>query len=968
MGRRFPPPIVGIENGRDWVPTLIEEARRHDGVLSREEFADLCRDRIQKEDGSRYSEQYFDRILSTYIQLGVVREQDNAITLWEFARELDPMDPDEYPDILWRGIKQSWVLSGNFPEGIEGLRRTQYVVTHANRPLTTADIRERLTDQFGYEYNDSGIRGYPELLAQLDALKETNDGYVPGPKSGTYEGRWPRVDIFYRLERWLHHQGPRVTPPSDTVKKALAKYYIYRESGGLGRHGSLYEKFLEDYVSDTSRESDVANPQIHLSDEYGDPETERKELRNKIKTKFETINGRDLAGLYPDTLKDILAAESVDEAQEILARASPGVSRRDVQGWSDSERHPYTFPADFALYDWQREAADVWAAEGETPSERGIAQVVTGAGKTVMALGVANRWLDRHPDGVVTVVVPTKVLMHQWLEEFVTKLNVPPSEIGWAGDGHKDAHDDRRIIVSIVNSAVQGDYLAESLASADIDEHLLIADECHRYTGDVHSRVLEYSHSASLGLSATPLSTIDPDEGELTEDDQFLLDKLGPLFYDLSYEEGVERGLVSEFTIKYIGFDLVSAERHTYDRFSKKVSRAVRDIEGRHGHRLPELGGTYPQKLQTISKSSDSPTPAIADFFEFTQRRRELITEAVPRQAITLQLLQETIDESNKAIVFQDRIKQLEEMVASYDQRGQETQTGKFGSKDASRSALYDEYREELDQVNRELEQFFFKDSYAPVMYHSGHQNEEWNDWGIEWFRDDGFANVMLSVQALKEGVDVPSADVGIIRVSSGNVRDRIQTLGRILRTGHKPDAPSTLYVLYARDTVDEKIFESMDWESAIGGTHEYYKWQTEDNAEIQGEIVGPDDAFKPEVTAYEELEIPDVSDIERGDPYDGPRRGRTISVDSEGRPFQDTSDGRRYITNKEIQELADYVYRLRNGGGRIIINEAEHLITMTQDGPVFLGVLELDSFDYEVPESESEDVPESFDEFVNGD
>jgi len=54
----------------------------------------------------------------------------------------------------------------------------------------------------------------------------------------------------------------------------------------------------------------------------------------------------------------------------------------------------------------------------------------------------------------------------------------------------------------------------------------------------------------------------------------------------------------------------------------------------------------------------------------------------------------------------------------------------------------------------------------------------------MEWFRDEGHANVMLSVKALIEGVDVPSADVGIIRVSNSSIRQRIQTFGRVLRTG----------------------------------------------------------------------------------------------------------------------------------------------------------------------------------------
>jgi superfamily II DNA or RNA helicase len=579
-----------------------------------------------------------------------------------------------------------------------------------------------------------------------------------------------------------------------------------------------------------------------------------------------------------------------------------------------------------------------------------------------MALGAINEWLEKYPDGSVTVVVPTKVLMHQWLREFIEKLNVPTSDIGWAGDGHKDSHGEYRIIVSIVNSAVKDDYLRKSLREANSDEHLLVADECHRYTGDVHSRVLEYPNSATMGLSATPLSTINPGEDDLSDDDELLLDKLGGLFYRLSYEEGVGRELVSEFTINYVGFELTPAERHTYEQFSKKVSSAVQDIEARYSHRLWELNGSYPQKLQTILESSDTPTPAISDFFEYTQRRRELIAEAVSRQAITHRLLESAIEQDKKSIVFQERIKQLEQMVAPHDHRDEETQTGKYGSKDEGRASLYQQYENELDEVNRDLENLFFRGSYAPVMYHSGHQNDEWNDWAIEWFRDGGFANVMLSVQALKEGVDVPSADVGIIRVSSGNVRERIQTLGRILRTGDDPDIPSELYVLYARDTVDERIFEEVDWEAEIGGTHEYYKWETGEKV-IQGKLAGPRSEFEPDVSPYQPPEIPDVSNLERGDPYEGPRRGRTISVNSEGRPFRDTENGRKFITTPEIEEVAEYMHQLR-GGGRIIINDADHMITVTEDGPVFLGVLEANSFEYE--EQEDDEVPESFEDFVS--
>jgi superfamily II DNA or RNA helicase len=963
MGRRFPTPLFGIERGPDWAPTMIEIAIETDGTLSREEFKNRCRAELRKPDGGQYAASYIGRALATFIQTGVLREEENGITVWKFGRRYHEGAID-YSEFIWRGIKQSWVLQGNYPEGIEGLRDAHHVVQHAEQPLTRSEIRERLTEEFDYEYNDGGIRGYPTLLTHLNVLEETNDGYVLGESSSTYSGgRWRDVDVFHKLERWLHHRGPSVDVPSEDIKQALTKYYMYRESGGWGRHRRLYNQFLDDYVRETSRESDVANPQIHTTEKYGNIETLRKTLREQIKERFAEITGRDLSGLYVETLKEILAADTEAEAKDIIAASSPGISRRDISSRFDESRDPYTFPDEFSLYEWQNEAIQDWFDNESAASERGIAQVVTGAGKTVMALGAINEWLEKHPDGVVTVVVPTKVLMHQWLREFIDKLNVPPSDIGWAGDGQKDTHGDRRILVSIVNSAVKDDFLAQSIEAADKDEHLLVADECHRYTGDVHSGILEYHNTATMGLSATPLSTIDPENDKLTEEDELLLDRLGSLFYRLSYQEGVERGLVSEFTIKYVGFELTPAERHTYEQFSKKVSSAVRDIDARHGHRLTELRGGYAQKLQTIRESSEGPTPAIADFFEYTKRRRELIAEAVARQAITHRLLEDAIEGGKKTIVFQERIKQLEQMVAPYDQRDEKTQTGKYGSKGDDRASLYRQYEDELDSINRDLENLFFDDDYAPVMYHSGHRNSEWNDWGIEWFRDDGFANVMLSVQALKEGVDVPSADVGIIRVSSGNVRDRIQTLGRILRTGHDPDKPSTLYVLYARGTVDEQIFEEVDWETEIGGNHQYYKWQTGEEV-IRGVMDGPSDAYEPDVSVYEGPEIPDGDELERGDPYDGPRRGRTVSVDTHGRPFRDTADGRQYITTSEIEAAAEYVHQIRGGGGRIIINEADHMVTVTDEGPVFLGVLGADSLDYEKEDSE-EDVPDTFEEFA---
>lgn len=115
-------------------------------------------------------------------------------------------------------------------------------------------------------------------------------------------------------------------------------------------------------------------------------------------------------------------------------------------------------------------------------------------------------------------------------------------------------------------------------------------------------------------------------------------------------------------------------------------------------------------------------------------------------------------------------------------------------------------------------------------------------------------------------------------------------------------------------------------------------EWQTPEDESLKGEIVPTDDALPSGGDGWEPPAVPDVTDLERGDPYEGPRRGFEFSVDATGTPFRTSGDGRKEILNEEIQDVAPFVRRLK-GGGSVTITEANHMVTMTGDGPVFLGV-----------------------------
>src|SRR5262249_51105782 len=95
----------------------------------------------------------------------------------------------------------------------------------------------------------------------------------------------------------------------------------------------------------------------------------------------------------------------------------------------------------------------------------------------------------------------------------------------------------------------------------------------------------------------------------------------------------------------------------------------------------------------------------------------------------------------------------------------------------------------------------------------------------IDFFRR-GAAQVLVSARSLVEGFDVPAADVGIIVASSSSVRQRIQTLGRILRKSRDRQGgakEAVLHVLYMAGTVDELIYEKTDWDDVIGAERNTY-------------------------------------------------------------------------------------------------------------------------------------------------
>ena len=132
------------------------------------------------------------------------------------------------------------------------------------------------------------------------------------------------------------------------------------------------------------------------------------------------------------------------------------------------------------------------AVEKMLARDFGTLNAPTGSGKTVMALYViAQRGQP------ALIVVHTKELAFQWIEQIQKFLDIDGSQIGLIGAGKKQV--DRLITVALVQSL----YRCADLVSNQIGH--LIVDECHRTPSRTFTEaVTEFDSRFMLGLSATP--------------------------------------------------------------------------------------------------------------------------------------------------------------------------------------------------------------------------------------------------------------------------------------------------------------------------------------------------------------------------------------------------------------------------------------------------------------------------------
>ena len=556
------------------------------------------------------------------------------------------------------------------------------------------------------------------------------------------------------------------------------------------------------------------------------------------------------------------------------AKASSGEDENAISG-SLPLPEKWNLTHGLTLYNWQKECVEKWFEE----QGRGTIKVVTGGGKTLLALAIAEALQNRRePDLHWAVIVPTIVLMHQWYDELIEKGNIPSGAIGRLGGGYQDEFDgQKRILLCVLVSASKK--LPPMVEKHGVGNRLLLTvDECHRAGAADMSKVLDTKRAYSLGLSATPERDDEADvEEEAKGYDQSTVGQaLGRIIFELSYADALAHGLIPPFTVHHFGLPLNPTERNRYDQLTRAINDARSELKANAPMDAVAGGSFFRWARSMAAKKGGELGGLAARMVGDSNRRKELIYRMEARTSAVVELIRKEFEASPDARII-----------------------------------LFHESIVEAMRLFIRL-----RDEGFPVIAEHSELPDSVRETGLDLFRK-GIAQVLVSVKSLIEGFNVPAVDVGIIVASSSSVRQRIQSMGRVLRRHRGKDGEektSCIHILYGQGTVDDAIYEKLDWERATGlDRNLYFLWTPGEEPVSQP---GP-----PRSPLPREDEI-DHETLTVGGMYPGRYEGEEFSCDT-NLNIRD-SEGR---FAKDAVVLAQKVVEIKGQAGRFRITPKCHSV-----------------------------------------
>lgn len=383
------------------------------------------------------------------------------------------------------------------------------------------------------------------------------------------------------------------------------------------------------------------------------------------------------------------------------------------------------------LFDYQKAAVNAWSSN----NMMGIFEMATGTGKTYAALGCVDRLSKQKSKYLIVIACPFQHLVQQWrraIESFGTDYDeliiADGSNPQWRSDlanvllDISLSHKNRAITITSHRMFTSDDFMQLIKDYKEDATIFLIADEVHGLGALKSRESLIEEYDIRLGLSATPKRWFDIPGTEA------IYSYFGPTVYQFTLADAIQQinpqtgeSYLTPYRYKPEFISLTAEELEEYIDKTKSIAKRF-----------------------TKAKADDEKDEALE---QLLFKRADVIKNATQKY----QALEKILDEVDRHLRWT--------IIYCSPQQ-------------------IDKVMELVNARNLDAHRFTMDEGTNPERRYDGLSER---DFILQKFTEGSY-QVLVAMRCLDEGVDIPPARMAILMASSGNPREYIQRIGRIIR------------------------------------------------------------------------------------------------------------------------------------------------------------------------------------------
>lgn len=383
----------------------------------------------------------------------------------------------------------------------------------------------------------------------------------------------------------------------------------------------------------------------------------------------------------------------------------------------DASMIPLSTEKPINLRDYQELAFISWVDQ----TYRGIAQMATGTGKTLLSIYCIRKVIELTHDIPILILigVPTLGLINQWkrvLSDYIESEKILTTEIGkqflYSRLSIFGKNRNGHIVIIGTYSTLCKDWFTKEIIDHEKYDIFFIGDEAHWLGAPEFGKAMQEEYRYRLGLTATPIRHFD------IEGTTKVIDYFSSIIFKFNIKEAIESGYLVPYDYYVYNSSLTPEEIKEYVKLTKSITKVAYYNGSDNDNKQKKLSMFLNKRARIIKKASDK-FRVVEDILDSLIQNNEL---------------------KNLIIYFEDTAQIERFMIHSFP---------------LFQNKIFRVINSKTDKDTRETL--------------------------IQKFAE-GDIDCIVCMKVLDEGIDIPTAERAIFISSSTNPKQFIQRRGRILR------------------------------------------------------------------------------------------------------------------------------------------------------------------------------------------